>query len=90
MGKFILYAHSPKTGDVGFIILDVMEVVMEHEEHKGFMIAEAPGQMFKATKIVPSAHFKRPINACTVKSLKISIDYELMKMKPKNRYKPVR
>ena len=46
------------------------------------MIAEAPGQMFKATKIVPSAHFKQPFNACTVESLKISINYALEKKKP--------
>jgi hypothetical protein len=70
---------------VGFIILDVREVIMEPEEHKGFMIAEGPGQMFKATKIVPSAHFKHPINACSVESLKISIDYELNKKKHINR-----
>ena len=69
---------------MGFIILDVREVVMEPEEHKGFMIAEGPGQMFKATKIVPSAHFKRPFNACTVESLKISINYALEKIKPVN------
>jgi hypothetical protein len=62
---------------------------MKPEEHKGFLITEAPGQMFKATKIVPSAHFSRPFNACTVKSLKISIDYELNKMKRTNRKKPV-
>ena len=62
---------------------------MEPEEHRGFMIADAPGQMFKATKIVPSPHFKRPINACTVESLKTSINYELNKMKPINKNKPV-
>jgi hypothetical protein len=62
---------------------------MELEEHKGFLITEAPGRMFKATSIVPSVHFKRPFNACTVKSLKISIDYELNKMKNINRKKPV-
>jgi hypothetical protein len=44
--------------------------------------------MFKATKILPSAHFKRPLSACTVESLKICIDHELI-MKPINRYKPV-
>ncbi len=61
---------------------------MEPEEYKGFMIVEAPGQMFKATKIVPSAHFKRPLNACTVESLKISINYALNKIKPVSRSKP--
>ena len=55
---------------------------MEPEEYKGFMIAEAPGWMFRATKIVPSPHFKRPLNACTVESLKISINNELKKLKP--------
>jgi hypothetical protein len=62
---------------------------MEPEEYKGFLIVEAPGQMFKATKIVPHGHFKRPLNACTVESLKISIDYTLKKMKPVIRNKPV-
>ena len=62
---------------------------METEEYKGFVIVEAPGQMFEATKIVPSAHFKRPFNACTVESLKISINYAMKKMKPINRNKPV-
>ena len=62
---------------------------METEEYKGFVIVEAPGQMFKAIKIVPSAHFKRPFNACTVESLKISINYALEKIKPINRNKPV-
>ena len=63
---------------------------MEPEEHKGFMITDAPGCMFKATKIVPSAHFKDPLNACTVESLKISINYELGKIKRINKYKPVK
>jgi hypothetical protein len=62
---------------------------VETEEYKGFVIVEAPGQMFEATKIVPSAHFKRPFNACTVESLKIYIDYTLEKMKPVIRNKPV-
>ena len=62
---------------------------MEPEEHKGFMIADAPGLMFKATKIIPSAFFKHTYNACTVESLKISINYELEKMKRANRYKRV-
>ena len=62
---------------------------METEEYKGFVIVEAPGQMFEATKIVPSAHFKRPFNACTVESLKISINYAMKKMKPITRNKPV-
>lgn len=61
---------------------------MEPEEHKGFMITEASGQMFKATKIVPSAYFKNPLKACTVEALKTCIDYELKKMKPMNRRKP--
>jgi hypothetical protein len=63
---------------------------MEPEEYKGFMIIEAPGQMFKATKVVPSAHFKRPFYACTVETLKISINYALKKMKPINRNMPVK
>ena len=57
---------------------------MKPEEHNGFIITESPGGMFKATKIVPSAHFKRPFNACTVESLKISINYALEKIKPIN------
>ena len=61
---------------------------MKPEKYKGFLIVEAPGQMFKATKIVPSARFKRPLNACTVQSLKTTIDYELKKMKPIQRNKP--
>jgi hypothetical protein len=63
---------------------------MEPEEYKGFVIIEAPGQMFKATKIVPSAHFKRPFYACTVETLKISINYALKKMKPISRNIPVK
>jgi hypothetical protein len=55
---------------------------MEPEEYKGFMIVEAPGQMFKATKILPSGHFRRPLNACTVESLKISTNNELKIIKP--------
>jgi len=71
------------------IILEIIGVVfMEPEEHKGFMIAEAPGWMFKATKIVPSPHFKGHLNACTVESLKIFINFKLNKMKPANRHKP--
>ena len=58
---------------------------MEPIEHKGFMIVEAPGWMFKATKIVPSPHFKHPINACTIESLKISINHKLNKIKPTTR-----
>jgi len=54
---------------------------LKPEEYKGFMIADAPGKMFKATKIVPSLHFKGPLNACSVESLKTSITYELNKMK---------
>ena len=61
---------------------------MKPEEHKGFLITEAPGKMFKATKIVPSAHFNRPFNACTVKSLKISIDCEVNRTKKVMRKKP--
>ena len=60
---------------------------MKPEEHKGFMIVEAPGWMFKATKIVPSAHFKHPLNACTVESLKTFVDFKLSKIKPRNRNK---
>jgi hypothetical protein len=55
---------------------------MEPEEYKGYIIVEAPGWMFKATKIVPTSHLKRPLNACTVESLKISINNELNKIKP--------
>ena len=62
---------------------------MKPEKYKGFLIVEAPGQMFKATKIIESAHFKSPLNACTVESLKIYIDYTLEKMKPVIRNKPV-
>jgi len=54
---------------------------MEPEEYNGFMIADAPGQMFKATKIVPCRYFKGPLNACSIESLKTSINYELNKMK---------
>ena len=63
---------------------------MKPVEHKGFMIAEAPGWMFKATKIVPSPYFKTPLNACTMESLKIFINFKLNKMKPRNRYKSVK
>jgi hypothetical protein len=62
---------------------------MKPEEYKGFIIVEAPGQMFKAIKKVPSGHFNRPLNACTVRSLKTSIDHALSKMKPVTRNKPV-
>ena len=62
---------------------------MKPEKYKGFLIVEAPGQMFKATKIVPSSHLKRTFNACTVESLKISINNELNKKKPIIRNKPV-
>ena len=62
---------------------------MGPEEHKGFMIVESPGWMFKATKIVPSPHFKNPLNACTVESLKMFINLKLNKIKPRNRNKPV-
>jgi len=60
---------------------------MKPEEYKGFMIVEAPGWMFKATKIVPSPYFKHPLNACTVESLKIFVDFKLSKIKPRNRKK---
>ena len=84
-----IYAHSPITGCVGFIILDAIGgVTMGPEEHNGFMISDAPGWMFKATKIVPSPYFKYPLNACTVESLKIFINYELKKMNRINRFKP--
>jgi hypothetical protein len=52
------------------------------------MIVEAPGWMFKATKIVPSPYFKHPLNACTVESLKIFLDFKLSKI-PRNRNKLV-
>jgi hypothetical protein len=67
-----------------------MGSIMEPVKHKGFLIVEAPGWMFKATKIVPSPHFKHPINACTVESLKISINHKLNKIKPVNKTKPVK
>jgi len=60
---------------------------MKPEEYKGFMIVESPGWMFKATKIVPSAYFKHPLNACTLESLKIFVDFKLSKIKPRNRNK---
>jgi hypothetical protein len=60
---------------------------MEPEEYKGFAITEAPGWMFKATKIVPSPHFKHPLKACTVESLKIFLNFKLNKMKQIKRYK---
>ena len=75
---------------MGFIILDGIGVVtMEPEEYKGFMITEAPGWMYKANEIVSTAHFKHTFNACTVESLKTSINYELEKMERNNR-KPVK
>jgi hypothetical protein len=74
----------------GVIILDVIGVViMEPEEYKGFVIVEAPGWMFKATKIIPSPYFKHPLNACTVRSLKISINHKLNKKKPVYKNKSV-
>ena len=63
---------------------------MKPEEYRGFMIVEAPGWMFKATKIVPSALFKHPLNACTVESLKIFVDFKLNKIKPRHRNKSVK
>ncbi len=63
---------------------------MKPEEYKGFMIVEAPGWMFKATKIVPSDNFKHPLNACTVEALKIFVDFKLGKIKPRNRNKLVK
>ena len=88
LGKSI-YAHSPKTGVWALLFLEVIGVItMEFEEHKGFMITEAPGWMFKAVKIVASPYFKHPFKACTLESLKTSLDYALRKMKHINRYKP--
>ena len=58
---------------------------MDSEEYKGFMITEAPGWMYKATEIVPTAYFKHTFNACTVESLKTSINYELEKREQSNR-----
>jgi hypothetical protein len=70
------------------LFLDVIGVVtMEPEEYKGFAIAEAPGWMFKATKIVSSPYFKHPLNACTVESLKIFLNFKLNKKKLIKRYK---
>ena len=60
---------------------------MKPEKYKGFMIVEAPGWMYKATKIVPSPDFKHPLNACTVESLKIFLDFKLSKIKPRYRNK---
>ena len=62
---------------------------MKPEEYNGFMIVEAPGWMFKATKIAPSPHFKHSLNACTVESLKIFVDFKLSKLRPRNRNKLV-
>ena len=62
---------------------------MEPEEHKGFMITDAPGWMYKATEIVSTAHIKHTFSACTVESLKISINYALEKRELSNR-KPVK
>ena len=62
---------------------------MDSEEYKGFMITEAPGWMYKATEIVSTAYFKHTFNACTVESLKTSINYELEK-KERNNRKPVK
>ena len=88
MGK--VYARSHITDVVDFIILNGIGVVaMEPIEHKGFMIVEAPGWMFKATKIVPSPYFKHPLNACTIESLKTFINFKLNKMKPGTRNKAV-
>jgi hypothetical protein len=43
-----LFSHSLITGVVGFILLDVIEVVaMESQEHKGFIIVEALGGCLK-------------------------------------------
>lgn len=62
---------------------------MEPEEHKGFMMTEAPGWMYKATEIVSTSHFKHTLNACTVEALKSSINYELEKRERSNK-KPVK
>ena len=62
---------------------------MEPEEYKGYMITEAPGGMFKATEIESSSQFKHPLNACTIQSLKISINYQIKRTKPVRRTKPV-
>ena len=84
------FSHSPEADEVSFIILDVTEVfTVKPEEHNGFMITDSPGGMFKATKIVPSALFKHPLHACSAESLKTAIDYELKRIKPINRNKPV-
>jgi len=82
--------HTPIKDGVFFNLLDILGVVtMEPEEHKGFMIIKSPGWMFTATKIEPSPHFKHPLNACTVESLKIFINFKLNKIKPRNRNKSV-
>mgnify|MGYP001826815659 CR=1 FL=1 len=83
-----VHAHTPIKDGVFFNILNIIGVVtMEPEEHKGFMIIKSPGWMFKATKIVPSPHFKGPLNACTVESLKIFINFILNKIKPVYKYR---
>ena len=64
-------------------------ITMEPEEYKGFIITKSFGGMFKATKILPSALFKHPLHACSAESLKTAIDYELKRIKPINRKKPV-
>jgi len=85
-----VHAHTPIKDGVFFNILNIIGVVtMEPEEHKGFMIIKSPGWMFKATKIVQSPHFKHSLNACTVESLKIFINFKLNKIKPRNRNKSV-
>ena len=87
MGKSLCpLTHNRCCGLYYFACVKV--VTVEPIEYKGFKIVEASGLMFKATKIVPSAHFKQPFYACTVDSLKISINYALNKMKPINRNKP--
>lgn len=87
MGEFIFsFTHDRCCALYYFRFMEVITV--EPEVYKGFEIVEAPGQMFKATKIEPSAHFKSPFYACTVDSLKISINYALQKMKPLTRNKP--
>lgn len=67
MGKSICpLTHNRCRGLYYFRCIKV--VIWEPEKYKGFFIVEAPEQMFKATKITSSTHFKCPFN-CRVKFL---------------------
>ena len=59
LGKCVCpLTHCRCCGLYYFVCIGVVD--MKPEKYKGFLIVEAPGQMFKATKIVESAHFKSP------------------------------